>query len=277
MQGFGQVEFDEVRGRLRVAGRPVELDRPCRSILAMLLREAGSDVDKDRLLEAGWPGRVVDENSLAKAISRLRRALGEDGRALETVHGYGYRLDADVRNVATAEPEHTLPIGKHRPNRPALLIAAAIMLAGATAVALEAFSGDSQLRQLWNELNGEPPDTIGRILWVDDHPENIQVERRYFGERKVSVYHVPSTAEALALLAMYDYDAVISDMGRTEGPLAGIKLVQEMRTRGDATPFVVYTIVPSEAQRTLVSESGGQAVAVTSDELYGAILPLMED
>ena len=96
-------------------------------------------------------------------------------------------------------------------------------------------------------------------------------------ERNVTVYRVGTTAEVLALLAMYDYDAVISDMGRTEGPLAGIRLVQEMRTRGDATPFVVYTIEPSEAQRSLVAESGGQAVAVTSDELYDAVLPLMED
>lgn len=274
---FGQVEFDEVRGRLRVAGRAIELDRPCLSILAVLVREAGKDIDKDRLLEAGWPGRIVHENSLAKAVSRLRRALGEDGEALETVHGRGYRLAAEVRAAPADDTESIVPSRRGRFPRPALLLAAAVTLAGLTAVGLGAFSSDDRLHELWNELNGEPPDSIGRILWVDDHPENVQAERRYFEQRNVTVYQVDTTAEALALLAMYDYEAVISDMGRTEGPLAGIKLVQEMRTRGDATPFVVYTIVPSEAQRSLVAEAGGQAVAVTSDELYDAVLPLVEN
>jgi DNA-binding response OmpR family regulator len=274
---FGQVEFDEVRGRLRVAGRAIELDRPCLSILAVLVRDAGKDIGKDRLLEAGWPGRIVHENSLAKAVSRLRRALGEDGEALETIHGHGYRLAAEVRAVPAGDAKSAAPPRKRRFPRPALLLTAVVTLAGLTAAAMEAFSSNDRFHELWNELNGEPPDSIGRILWVDDHPENIEVERRYLEERNVMVYQVGTTAEALALLAMYDYEAVISDMGRTEGPLAGIRLVQEMRTRGDATPFVVYTIVPSEAQRSLVAESGGQAVAVTSDELYDAVLPLMED
>lgn len=274
---FGQVEFDDVHGQLRVAGRPVGLDRPCLSILMVLVSEAGKDIHKDRLLEAGWPGRIVHENSLAKAISRLRRALGEDGEALETVHGHGYRLAADVRVASPEDAERTATPSKRRFPRTALFLAAVVALGGLTLVALEASSSNDGLHGLWNELNGEPADSIGRILWVDDHPENIEAERRYFEERNVTVYHVSNSADALALLAMYEYEAVISDMGRTEGPLAGIKLVQEMRTRGDPTPFVVYTIVPSEAQRSLVAESGGQAVAVTSAELYDAVLPLMED
>src|SRR3546814_3075376 len=73
---FGQVEFDAARGRLSVAGRRIALDRPCVAILSILLNETDKGVDKDRLLEAGWPGRVVHENSLAKAIGRLRKALG---------------------------------------------------------------------------------------------------------------------------------------------------------------------------------------------------------
>src|SRR3546814_10642348 len=89
---FGQVEFDAARGRLSVAGRRIALDRPCVAILSILLNETDKGVDKDRLLEAGWPGRVVHENSLAKAIGRLRKALGADGEALDKGHGYGYRV-----------------------------------------------------------------------------------------------------------------------------------------------------------------------------------------
>ncbi|MCK5746421.1 MAG: hypothetical protein KAH44_09400, partial [Oricola sp.] len=59
-------------------------------------------------------------------------------------------------------------------------------------------------------------------------------------------------------------------------PLAGFKLLEEMRARGDETPFYLYTILTSEAQHTLLSEKGGQGAAETREGLYGFIYPLME-
>ncbi|RHW18103.1 response regulator [Sphingomonas gilva] len=261
---FGQVEFDAARGRLSVASRRVELDRACLAIFSVLLSEAGKDIDKDRLLEAGWPGRMVHENSLAKAIVRLRQALGEDARALETVHGYGYRLAVDPEHVGASEPER-VP-GPRRPRRAALALAAVGLIG---LVVLGAHS--AQERRL---IKGEPADAIGRVLWVDDHPQNNAEERRFLESRKIAVYQVTSSKDALALLAMYEYDAVISDMNRNDNPLAGLELVKEMRGRNDDTPFFVYTVVPSAAQYTLVSEAGGQSATVTSDELYAAIMPI---
>lgn len=274
MTRFGQVEFDATRGRLSVAGRRLTLDRPCAAILATLLREAGKDVDKDRLLEAGWPGRLVHENSLAKAIGRLRQALGEDGRALETVHGYGYRL--------AVEPETEGPPATRRPPRPrwsrrrlAVLAAAAGLLA-VISWSLWSFSGGTPGAGKQRLIRGEPEDAIGRVLWVDDHPENNAEERRFLERRKIAVYDVATTEEALALLAMYEYRAVISDMNRNGKPLDGLALVREMRRRRDGTPFFLYTYVPSEAQRTLVAQAGGQGAAVKPEQLYAAILPLFE-
>ncbi|MBJ7575607.1 tetratricopeptide repeat protein [Luteimonas sp. MC1828] len=93
---FGAAMLDERVACLRVDGRAVELDRSSYDVLLELLRHAGTVVTKDALLNAGWPGRVVSENSLSKAIGRLRQALGEDGHALRAVHGYGYRLAIEV-------------------------------------------------------------------------------------------------------------------------------------------------------------------------------------
>ena len=73
---FGTVEVDERAGEVAVGGQRVDLDRSGFDVLLALLRHAGEIVSKDELLDAGWPGRVVTENSLAKAVSRLRRALG---------------------------------------------------------------------------------------------------------------------------------------------------------------------------------------------------------
>ncbi len=278
MTRFGQVEFDSTRGRLRVDGRPVELDRSCVAILSILIAEAGRDVDKDRLLEAGWPGRVVHENSLAKAIGRLRQALGDDGRALETVHGHGYRLAADPEE-APAE-ESAPPAGRSR--RAALALATlglaalgALWLAQPFTAAQGADEGHATAdRPL---IRGEPADAIGRVLWVDDNPANNAEEKRFLEDRRIAVYQVETSEEALALIAMYDYRAVISDMNRGGDPLAGLKLVREMRRRGDSTPFFLYTFVPSAAQYTLLTEAGGQGAAVTPNELYAAVLPLFRE
>lgn len=93
---FGAVVLDERRASLRVDGVAVELDRSSHDVLLALLRHAGEVVTKEELLEAGWPGRVVSENSLAKAVGRLRQALGTQGAGIRAVHGYGYRLAAAV-------------------------------------------------------------------------------------------------------------------------------------------------------------------------------------
>ncbi len=94
---FGRVVVDESSAQLQVGGAPVDLDRSGYDVLLALLRHAGEIVTKDELLDAGWPGRVVSENSLAKAISRLRQALAADGESIRVVHGYGYRLAAVVQ------------------------------------------------------------------------------------------------------------------------------------------------------------------------------------
>jgi len=269
---FGQVEFDAVRGRLSAAGRVVRLDRPCAAILAALVEQAGRDVDKDRLLEEGWPGRVVHENSLAKAIGRLRQALGEDGKALETVHGYGYRLAADVSTALPHQPDG---------QRAARRLARAAVLAGIVAFAIAASWWATRPEEPGSTqsglIRGEPEDALGRVLWVDDNPGNNAAETRFLERRKIAVYEAISTEEALAMLAMYEYRAVISDMNRGDKPLAGLELVREMRRRGDSTPFYLYTVVPSVAQEGLLAEAGGQRAAVTPDELYAAVLPLFDE
>lgn len=123
---FGTAVLDEQVAALRVAGATVELDRSSYDVLLALLRHAGEVVTKDELLEAGWPGRVVSENSLAKAVSRLRQALGAEGESIRAVHGYGYRLAATVSHrlapvgAAPAHPHQAghLHAGDALPHRP---------------------------------------------------------------------------------------------------------------------------------------------------------------
>jgi TolB-like protein/DNA-binding winged helix-turn-helix (wHTH) protein/tetratricopeptide (TPR) repeat protein len=103
---FAGMEVDEASGRLRVGGIEHALDHGSYGVLLALLRQSGQVVAKDALLHAGWPGRVVSENSLTKAISRLRHELDDaDGELLCTSHGYGYRLTARAEWSPAGLPE----------------------------------------------------------------------------------------------------------------------------------------------------------------------------
>ena len=71
----------------------------CFDALLLLVERRGELLDKDFLLQALWPDVVVDENSLAKVISEVRRALGEgprDSGCIVTMPRRGYRFVADV-------------------------------------------------------------------------------------------------------------------------------------------------------------------------------------
>ena len=93
-------ELDLRAAQVRRGGVVLALDRSSYEVLLALLLRAGQVLSKDDLLDAAWPGRVVSENSLAKAISRLRRELGDAAAApLQSVHGYGYRWAGDVQWV----------------------------------------------------------------------------------------------------------------------------------------------------------------------------------
>jgi TolB-like protein/DNA-binding winged helix-turn-helix (wHTH) protein/tetratricopeptide (TPR) repeat protein len=105
---FAGMELDETSGRVRVQGVEHALDHGSYGVLLALLGHAGLVVGKDELLHAGWPGRVVSENSLTKAISRLRHVLDDaDGELLCTSHGYGYRLAARAEWSPAGQPEAT--------------------------------------------------------------------------------------------------------------------------------------------------------------------------
>lgn len=94
---FADCEFDEFRRELRVRGVVTELEHKPVEVLLQLLTRAGQVVTKEDLLEAVWPGTAVVDGSLATAVSKIRRALGDaDSSILLTVPKIGYRLGVPV-------------------------------------------------------------------------------------------------------------------------------------------------------------------------------------
>jgi serine/threonine protein kinase/DNA-binding winged helix-turn-helix (wHTH) protein len=101
---FAACEFDELRRELRVRGTAVEIEAKPLEVLYQLLLHAGEAVTKDELLESVWPGLTVVDSSLATAVSKLRKALGDDA-VVVTIPRVGYRLAATVQCTSLSPPD----------------------------------------------------------------------------------------------------------------------------------------------------------------------------
>src|ERR1035437_5032252 len=102
---FADYEFNELGRELRVKGKPVDVESKPLDILLQLLLHAGEVVTKEELLESVWPDVTVVEGSLATAVSKLRKAMGDENHpAIVTVPRVGYRLAVPVfcKTVAAA-------------------------------------------------------------------------------------------------------------------------------------------------------------------------------
>lgn len=75
-----------------LAGQPLKLPPKERAVLALLLRRRPAVVSKDDFAREAWQGVPMSDESLARSISRVRRALAVPGWQLESVYGIGYRL-----------------------------------------------------------------------------------------------------------------------------------------------------------------------------------------
>jgi TolB-like protein/Tfp pilus assembly protein PilF len=96
---FGQFRLD-ASGRMLFRGNvPVPLPPKAVDTLLVLIESAGAVIDKEEILKQVWKGAFVEEGSLTRTISILRKALEHDGNGQEyiaTVSKRGYRFVAEV-------------------------------------------------------------------------------------------------------------------------------------------------------------------------------------
>lgn len=99
---FAGCEFDDLRFQLIVGGQLTEMERKPLELLRYLLSRSGEVIRKEELLEAVWPGLTVVDASLATAVSKLRRVLG-DQEIIQTVPRVGYRIAVPVIRITPPE------------------------------------------------------------------------------------------------------------------------------------------------------------------------------
>lgn len=139
---FEGFDLDTRNRELRAAdGTVLPLTTKAYEALCFLVEHRDRIVSKDELLEAVWPGRVVEENNLTQAIAALRRAFGSnpgDHRFIVTVPGRGYRFVAEVEDADEHESPPAPATGQAA-RRPLWLATAALglgALIGVTALGM---------------------------------------------------------------------------------------------------------------------------------------------
>lgn len=127
--------LDTQERRLLADDQAIEINGRYLDALALMVRDCGKLVSKDRFLDEVWRGVPVTDEALTQCIKTLRRALGDDAsrpRFIETVPKHGYRFIAPVEVVGNA------PLSRQAPDswRQFLVTGVAGTIGGAVAGAI---------------------------------------------------------------------------------------------------------------------------------------------
>jgi predicted ATPase/DNA-binding winged helix-turn-helix (wHTH) protein len=107
---FGELQLDPAGRELRRAGAALHLEPLAFDLLVYLVEHRDRVVSKTELLDGVWGHRFTSEASLTTRVKQIRQAVGDDGRAQQTirnVRGRGYRFVADLLD-ADARPARGL-------------------------------------------------------------------------------------------------------------------------------------------------------------------------
>jgi DNA-binding winged helix-turn-helix (wHTH) protein/Flp pilus assembly protein TadD/predicted negative regulator of RcsB-dependent stress response len=102
---FYEYTVDPLARTLKRNEEDVALTRRSFDLLLYLVQNSGKILNKDELLKQIWPDTFVDENSLAKSVSVLRKALDDasvERSFILTLTGRGYQFAAPVQVAGLA-------------------------------------------------------------------------------------------------------------------------------------------------------------------------------
>ena len=115
---FGDFQLDPMERVLFHQGERVRLEPKAIETLLALLEQSGHVIRKEDLMERIWPDTFVEEISLTKNISILRKTLRNGngaGKFIETIPTIGYRFVAEVRQATNGNGQVQAEIAAPEP------------------------------------------------------------------------------------------------------------------------------------------------------------------
>ena len=92
---IGDLQLDEARKLVLLQGHQLSLSPTAFDVLACLMRQSPAVVSVDELLATVWQNKVVNRDTVKQQIKSLRDQLGTQAKLVESVRGYGYRINLD--------------------------------------------------------------------------------------------------------------------------------------------------------------------------------------
>ncbi|OXI92601.1 MULTISPECIES: ATP-binding protein [Burkholderia] len=148
---IGTLSVDFEQRDIRRQGASLRIGARALDILEVLHRASGAVVSKDDIMDAVWPGLIVEENRLQVHVATLRKALGTSRDLIKTVPGRGYLL------VACASPG---PERVPAADTPAAIPAAAPTDAHAASLPAPLVGRDAEIAQIVEMLERTPVVTL---------------------------------------------------------------------------------------------------------------------
>lgn len=137
---FGDWRVEPARGALAPleGGAETRIEPRVMDLLLLFAGSGGRVIGKQEIVDGVWGGRAIGDDTLAAAVSRLRRALGEtaERRYIETLPKRGYRLV-----MAASAPGAGPRAAEELPPK-----AAALLAQGRAALASPFATGQAQAR-----------------------------------------------------------------------------------------------------------------------------------
>ncbi len=93
---IGLYVVDVETGNVSKDGVPMKWGGKATQLFCLLLENTPKTITKEAIFAQVWKDRVVTENTLYKAISKLRQELNQDGIEIESMFGEGYRITINV-------------------------------------------------------------------------------------------------------------------------------------------------------------------------------------
>ena len=196
----GSLRVSPSRRRVEGPAGSAQLEPIVMKVFLLLLDAAGSVVTRDELFGIAWGGVYVGDDSLNRAIARVRKVSGETAPGLfeiETVPRTGYRLAGPIVEQLDEGQENATP-----QSRPAWTSRRSVIAGGAAAIAAVAAGG------LWSVRRSSKSgaDTLveqARSTYYRGDDEASSVAPLL--ERALAIE--PHNADALGLLALVESTA----------------------------------------------------------------------
>jgi len=128
---FDEVEIDGHNLRVTVGSEIRPLEPKSFRLLLFLVENAGRVLPKEEIMAEVWPGTFVSDNSLARAVTQIRKALDDDPRApryIETIPTVGYRFIA-APDIMAEPPPPGATVSHRGANRWQFVAAASVVVA----------------------------------------------------------------------------------------------------------------------------------------------------